>query len=78
MNVDLDVVREDLAYERRALDHAARAPHDGRLADPVALLAAQARRRDRIEELEALEHALVSLEEASAQVHEMCEPEYVL
>ena len=76
IGTDLAVVREDLEYERRAYEQAARAPHDGRLANLSAWAAAQRRRRERIHELEAHEHALVSLEEAAAELRETYDPEY--
>ncbi len=70
MNLDLVSVREDIAYERRRIEQADRAPVEGRVVDETALAAAQRRRRERIVELEAHEEVLVALEESAAELRE--------
>lgn len=70
MQTQSQAIADELAGERRKLAEQERAEHDLRLCDRDEWLASTARRRDRIETLEAEHEAARALEESEAELRE--------
>jgi hypothetical protein len=61
--IDLQAVLEELSYERRALVYQEHAEYDGRVVNRPQWIAAMARRRERIRELEEQRDELLALKD---------------